>query len=34
VPGQPGITVEFELDEAGMVARLLAQPLGIFLPKT
>jgi hypothetical protein len=34
VPGQPGITVEFELDETGAVARLVAQPLGIFLPKT
>jgi CubicO group peptidase (beta-lactamase class C family) len=28
-----GITAEFELDEAGAVARLVAQPLGIFLPK-
>jgi hypothetical protein len=27
---QPGITVEFELDEAGAVVRLVAQPLGIF----
>jgi hypothetical protein len=34
VPGQPGITVEFELDETGAVARLVVQPLGIFLPKT
>ena len=34
VPGQPGITVEFELDETGAVARLVAQPLGVFLPKT
>src|SRR5215469_138708 len=34
VPGQPGITVEFELDESGAVTRLVAQPLGIFLPKT
>jgi CubicO group peptidase (beta-lactamase class C family) len=32
--GQPGITAEFELDDAGAVARLVAQPLGIFLPKT
>ncbi len=32
VTGQPGITAEFELDEAGAVARLVAQPLGIFLP--
>ena len=34
VPGQPGITVEFELDETGAVARLVAQPLGVFLSKT
>jgi hypothetical protein len=34
VKGQPGITAEFELDESGAVARLVAQPLGIFLPKT
>ena len=34
VKGQPGITVEFELDETGAVVRLVAQPLGIFLPKT
>ena len=33
VQGQPGITAEFELDEAGAVARLVAQPLGIFHPK-
>jgi CubicO group peptidase (beta-lactamase class C family) len=26
--------LEFELDETGAVARLVAQPLGIFLPKT
>ena len=32
--GQPGITAEFELDETGAVARLVAQPLGIFHPKT
>jgi hypothetical protein len=32
VKGQPGITAEFELDETGAVARLVAQPLGIFLP--
>jgi len=32
--GQPAITAEFELDEAGAVTRLVAQPLGIFLPKT
>jgi glycine/D-amino acid oxidase-like deaminating enzyme len=24
---------EFELDDTGAVARLVAQPLGIFLPK-
>ncbi len=34
VKGQPGITAEFELDETGAVARLVAQPLGIFHPKT
>ena len=34
VKGQPGITAEFELDETGAVIRLVAQPLGIFLPKT
>ena len=33
VKEQPSITVEFELDETGVVARLVAQPLGIFLPK-
>ncbi len=33
VSGQPGITAEFELDETGAVARLVAQPLGIFLPR-
>jgi hypothetical protein len=32
--GQPGITAEFELDEAGTVVQLVAQPLGIFRPKT
>jgi CubicO group peptidase (beta-lactamase class C family) len=32
VTGQPGITAEFELDETGAVARLVVQPLGIFLP--
>ena len=30
---QPGITAEFELDEAGTVTRLVAQPLGIFYPR-
>jgi CubicO group peptidase (beta-lactamase class C family) len=33
VRDQPGITVEFELGEGGAVARLVAQPLGIFLPQ-
>jgi len=31
-PSLPGVTVEFELDEAGAVNRLIAQPLGIFHP--
>ncbi len=31
--GQPAVTAEFELDDTGAVARLVAQPLGIFLPK-
>ena len=30
---QPSVTAEFELDGNGAVARLVAQPLGIFLPK-
>jgi CubicO group peptidase (beta-lactamase class C family) len=34
VKGQPGITAEFELDESGAVVRLMAQPLGVFRPKT
>ena len=34
VQGQPGLTAEFELDETGAVVRLVAQPLGIFRPKT
>ena len=34
VKGQPGVTAEFELDGTGAVARLVVQPLGIFLPKT
>jgi CubicO group peptidase (beta-lactamase class C family) len=34
VKGQPGITAEFELDQAGAVVRLVAQPIGIFHPKT
>jgi hypothetical protein len=33
VKGQPGVTAEFELDDTGAVARLVAQPLGMFLPK-
>ena len=33
VKGQPAITAEFELDASGSVVRLVAQPLGIFLPK-
>ena len=33
VKGEPGITAEFELDEAGEVVRLVAQPLGILRPK-
>jgi hypothetical protein len=33
VKGQPGITAEFELDGTGAIARLVVQPLGIFLPK-
>ena len=33
VKEQPAVTAEFELDETGAVARLVAQPLGIFLPK-
>jgi CubicO group peptidase (beta-lactamase class C family) len=31
--GQPSVTSEFELDGNGAVTRLIAQPLGIFLPK-
>lgn len=34
VLGQPAVTAEFELDEAGSVTRLIAQPFGIFLPKS
>jgi CubicO group peptidase (beta-lactamase class C family) len=34
VTEQPAITAEFELDESGAVTRLVAQPLGIFWPKT
>jgi CubicO group peptidase (beta-lactamase class C family) len=30
---QPSVTAEFELDGDGAVTRLVAQPLGIFLPK-
>ena len=32
VKDQPGITAEFELDQAGAVVRLVVQPLGIFHP--
>jgi hypothetical protein len=31
--GQPGVTAEFELDDTGAVTRLVAQPLGIFVPR-
>jgi hypothetical protein len=30
---QPSVTAQFELDGDGAVTRLVAQPLGIFLPK-
>jgi CubicO group peptidase (beta-lactamase class C family) len=30
---QPSVTVEFEVDDTGAVTRIVAQPLGIFLPK-
>jgi len=33
VQDQPAVTAEFELDDNGTVTRLIAQPLGIFLPK-
>jgi hypothetical protein len=33
VKDQPAVTAEFELDANGAVTRLIAQPLGIFLPK-
>ena len=33
VKGQPSITVEFELDETGTVARLVVQPVGVFRPR-
>jgi hypothetical protein len=34
VKGQPAVTAEFvELDESGAVSRLVAQPVGIFVPK-
>jgi len=33
VKDQPAVTAEFELDDNGAVTRLIAQPLGIFLPK-
>ena len=31
--GQPAVTAEFELDDSGAAARLVAQPLGIFHPQ-
>jgi hypothetical protein len=33
VKNQPAITAEFEVDDSGAATRLVAQPLGIFLPK-
>jgi CubicO group peptidase (beta-lactamase class C family) len=33
VKDQPAVTAEFELDDNRAVTRLIAQPLGIFLPK-
>ena len=33
VKDQPAVTAEFELDDDGAVTRLIAQPLGTFLPK-
>jgi CubicO group peptidase (beta-lactamase class C family) len=33
VKDRPAVTAEFELDDDGTVTRLIAQPLGIFLPK-
>jgi hypothetical protein len=33
VQDQPTVTAEFELDDNGVVTRLILQPLGIFLPK-
>ncbi len=33
VKDRPAVTAEFELDDNGAVTRLIAQPLGIFLPK-
>ena len=33
VKDQPAVTAEFELDGSGTVTRLVAQPLGILLPK-
>jgi Domain of unknown function (DUF3471)/Beta-lactamase len=34
VTDRPAVTAEFELDGDGAVTRLIAQPLGIFLPKS
>jgi hypothetical protein len=33
VKDQPSVTAEFELDGDGAVTRLVAQPLGILLPR-
>jgi CubicO group peptidase (beta-lactamase class C family) len=33
IKDRPAVTAEFELDDNGAVTRLIAQPLGIFLPK-
>ena len=34
VADQPAVTVEFALDDAGAVTRLVAQPIGIFHPRS
>jgi len=33
IAGRPAVTAEFELGGDGTVTRLIAQPLGIFVPK-
>ena len=33
VAGQPGLSLDFVLDEAGRVSKIVAQPLGVFTPK-